>query len=531
MVHWKKTAFAHLKPRFTALLLVAFLSCYGAEAEEIEWVCGCKNQPTSGLLARLDLNAQNAALSSSGPGSGVTSAGLFVSANGFPSRWIQGDRSTPIKYVVDTQVLPAGITQTQALTAVADAFSAWSAATSLTFSFDGTQNLGVAANDSSLAEDKIYVQLHNSYGVITGSNTLGIGGNYTTALYGALQTIGGAGGQVNGLEFEKTVRGYVIMNQNSSTLQNATTLTEVLTHEIGHVLGLEHSSESSTESDPVKRSAQMYYRAHNDGRGASLRTYDQTIVQKNYPASDTPPWTLPRTLRAITIPSTTATFPAGVNSVQIYGIDRQSASSALTAIAPLTNSLITGSTTGTFTLAGNFLEFRPSAYYGENQASAGQNYASAFVRVSDGVNCSPWEIYGVVSLSPDGSPTNGGDGLPNAWMTTYFSNTTPSATNLSRPTDDPDGDGLTNLQEYRLGTHPKDRSSGLFFTSQSPTSLSWPVTAGLLYEIEGSQDLSTWQRLTNPVLHTDSAVTQLTLPLPAVINPQTRRFHRIRVIP
>ena len=46
-----------------------------------------------------------------------------------------------------------------------------------------------------------------------------------------------------------------------------------------------------------------------------------------------------------------------------------------------------------------------------------------------------------------------GDGLPDAWEYTYFGNLTPG------PNDDPDGDGETNLAEYRAKTNPTDVNS------------------------------------------------------------------------
>ena len=49
-----------------------------------------------------------------------------------------------------------------------------------------------------------------------------------------------------------------------------------------------------------------------------------------------------------------------------------------------------------------------------------------------------------------------GDGIPDDWMNKYFGHPTALASDLSRAQDDPDGDGLTNLQEYLNGTDPKN---------------------------------------------------------------------------
>jgi hypothetical protein len=47
-----------------------------------------------------------------------------------------------------------------------------------------------------------------------------------------------------------------------------------------------------------------------------------------------------------------------------------------------------------------------------------------------------------------------GDGIPDWWRAKYWGHTTALASDLSRATDDPDKDGLSNLQEYLNGTHP-----------------------------------------------------------------------------
>ena len=81
------------------------------------------------------------------------------------------------------------------------------------------------------------------------------------------------------------------------------------------------------------------------------------------------------------------------------------------------------------------------------------------------------------------------DGIPDWWETLHFGGATNAVANA-----DPDGDGFTNLQEYKLGTDPNDPSS--YFTLQAisgdtegETWLYWPSATGRTYTVYYSTDL------------------------------------------
>jgi hypothetical protein len=432
----------------------------------------------------------------SGDNSGSSTNGLLADANGVPTRYPLPDCGEPIPYLVDAASLPTGITLSNALNAVSNAMSAWAKASSFKFVFAGTNNFGTAAGNINNGDGIFRIQLHDNYNFIPAGNILGEGGSWFTS--GLLANANwGPGGNVAGMEFNKGLNGYVVLKHTNVVMQTLSTFTEVLTHEIGHVIGLAHSSDITT-NNPMLTNSIMYYLAHADGRGASLNSYDTNVVREVHPLN-TPPYSYSRVMDITTSPFGAPNI-AGINQIQLRGYDLQSTNLTF---------LVTNATAGagSFSLSGNFLNFTPSANYSAPRADPATTayYDIIYARFSDATNASPYITVRTISLNPD-SDSPSSDGIPDAWMNKYFGHSDPRAADKSRATDDADGDRLNNLNEYRTGMNPKDTNSTQRITLFSPGTLQFQAKAYELYEILGSTNLATtnWTRVGNPVVPTNA---------------------------
>jgi Tol biopolymer transport system component len=89
-----------------------------------------------------------------------------------------------------------------------------------------------------------------------------------------------------------------------------------------------------------------------------------------------------------------------------------------------------------------------------------------------------------------------GDGIPDWWMLKYFGHATGWSSDLSLASDDADGDGLSNLQEWLIGTDPANPTSVLALQISAGTvtsntiSLKWSAIPGKSYQVQYKDDLN-----------------------------------------
>lgn len=94
-------------------------------------------------------------------------------------------------------------------------------------------------------------------------------------------------GRFNGRVHIKILAADVVMNDGiecsiGRSRNGSKFMEEVYAHEVGHTLGLGHSSENAAEANRVLRDALMFFRAHDDGRGARLNSDDVAGLQALY---------------------------------------------------------------------------------------------------------------------------------------------------------------------------------------------------------------------------------------------------------
>jgi hypothetical protein len=123
------------------------------------------------------------------------------------------------------------------------------------------------------------------------------------------------------------------------------------------------------------------------------------------------------------------------------------------------------------------------------------------------------------------------DGLPIAWLLTNFGTTNVNAN------ADPDGDGMSNLQEYQAGTNPNDAKDSLRITSSSVSfvggndndTLAWTSHPTRQYRIQQTTNLASPSWVDAGMLLSPDSGTNTTRTL-QLSGPASQRFLRVQAV-
>jgi hypothetical protein len=188
-------------------------------------------------------------------------------------RWFEVDGGQPVVYQTAGQ--DAALGESASLAAVDGALAAWTnvRGASIVLARGGTTTPAPLRCDgiSQIVFADPFGEMPNP---VACSGVLALGGYCTSAETDL----------VNGTTFYRITEGNITFNNGfgGCPFWNETNLAEVATHELGHTIGIGHSSEEDN-APPVLKDATMYYRAHFDGRGAAVHADDMAAVRFIYP--------------------------------------------------------------------------------------------------------------------------------------------------------------------------------------------------------------------------------------------------------
>lgn len=207
---------------------------------------------------------------------------LFQGDDGNALRWFDFDSGKSVTWRTNESG-QEGLTQQQTQAAAKAGVNAWDNVdcTNIRYTYGGTTpaTTGLTTNDgvNSLLFGDPNGEIQDTFSCTSGG-TLAIGGPFFFS-----STRRGPDGK----QYHEIVEGDIVTNKGlgcffNTSMNKAAAAAELFGHELGHTLGLAHSSENPGESNALLTDALMYFALHDDGRGARLNADDVAAAQSLY---------------------------------------------------------------------------------------------------------------------------------------------------------------------------------------------------------------------------------------------------------